>query len=376
EVPKLEHNLDRVLFNPGVHVLQDPRSNVYNFTPYLQQVMPVQEFDFDMVSQYITSSKDQALGSLAKEHRKKYIGSTSSMTGVLSQFHHLLSQNRLLNISELSKNFPGDTTTFTKWQRGPASVFLVKKPKLGIYAIDSDKSYDQEIVLSLLGKTLEQLLTTPEIEFENYRKKPVDDKDDKMSQTIDEPKDVYQYSKCGGFIMRSQLDCVDTRLPGSGVFDLKTRAVCAVRHDMYHVESNGGTNYQIKRLVGPFESYEREYYEMIRATLLKYSLQARIGNMDGIFVAYHNIRKLFGFQYISLEDMDKIIHGYNGKSPEDYKFRMSMKLWTIALDRFSQDHPDKSMRLIFHASTETEGVMDIYVAPMEEKDIVQLQDRG
>ncbi|RYF86567.1 MAG: hypothetical protein EOO00_13125 [Chitinophagaceae bacterium] len=32
-------------------------------------------------------------------------------------------------------------------------------------------------------------------------------------------------------MMRSQLDCQDDRLPGSGVFDIKTRACLPIRHD-------------------------------------------------------------------------------------------------------------------------------------------------
>lgn len=34
------------------------------------------------------------------------------------------------------------------------------------------------------------------------------------------------------FVMRSQLDCQDTRLPGTGVFDLKTRACLPIRMDI------------------------------------------------------------------------------------------------------------------------------------------------
>ena len=36
--------------------------------------------------------------------------------------------------------------------------------------------------------------------------------------------------------MRSQLDCVDNRLPGTGVFDLKTRAAVPIRLDMLNYE--------------------------------------------------------------------------------------------------------------------------------------------
>ncbi len=36
--------------------------------------------------------------------------------------------------------------------------------------------------------------------------------------------------------MRSQLDCYDPRLPGTGVFDIKTRAVVAIRLDLENFE--------------------------------------------------------------------------------------------------------------------------------------------
>lgn len=36
--------------------------------------------------------------------------------------------------------------------------------------------------------------------------------------------------------MRSQLDCYDPRLPGSGVFDIKTRAAMPIRLDIMNYE--------------------------------------------------------------------------------------------------------------------------------------------
>lgn len=58
ELPHLQHQLDRVLFNPGIYFLQDPRSRVYNFDPFLQSIMPIDEFDFEALSDYVTSSMD------------------------------------------------------------------------------------------------------------------------------------------------------------------------------------------------------------------------------------------------------------------------------------------------------------------------------
>jgi hypothetical protein len=42
--------------------------------------------------------------------------------------------------------------------------------------------------------------------------------------------------KSQDFVMRSQLDARDPRLPGSGVFDIKTRATIAIRKDPYNHE--------------------------------------------------------------------------------------------------------------------------------------------
>ena len=68
--------------------------------------------------------------------------------------------------------------------------------------------------------------------------------------------------------MRSQLDCYDPRLPGTGVFDIKTRAAVPIRLDLMNYEENSG--YIIRTLQGPLESFEKEYYDLIRSAFLKY----------------------------------------------------------------------------------------------------------
>ena len=85
EIATLAHSLDRVLFNPGVHWVRDPRSGVYNFSPSLEKLPQVNEFDFEKLPEYITSSKDEILGELAKREGSEFVSSTSSTTGMLSQ---------------------------------------------------------------------------------------------------------------------------------------------------------------------------------------------------------------------------------------------------------------------------------------------------
>ena len=49
-----------------------------------------------------------------------------------------------------------------------------------------------------------------------------------------------------------------------------------------------GAGYAITTSQGFLESFEREKYDLIRSAFLKYSMQVRIGDMDGIFLAYHS----------------------------------------------------------------------------------------
>ncbi|KAK4981968.1 hypothetical protein LTR66_009567 [Elasticomyces elasticus] len=368
-VPRLSYGLDRVLFNPGVYNLQDPHSRVYNFDPYLQKPMSVTEFDFTALKEYKTSSKDPTLSQIALEHDKKYVGSTSSMTGTLGHFHYLLSHWRDINVSMLSKEFPAKHKAFTKINQAPNAIFL--RWQNGTYAIDADKEYDSANVLMVLGKSFEKLLTLPKSDFERYRKS------DPREVTVAERTDPesYHYSTMGDFLMRSQLDAYDHRLPGTGMFDLKTRAVVSIRMDITGYESMSG--YQIRSAQGEWESYEREYYDMIRSTMLKYSLQVRMGRMDGIFVAYHNVERMFGFQYLSINEMDRALHGQTDTCLGDQEFTLSLDLLNKAFEKATQKFPAQSIRFHFETRpSQTQPFMYIYAEPMTEEEINAIQTRN
>lgn len=300
--------------------------------------MPVGDFDFDAITSYITSSKDKSLEKIAREHGKSYIGSTSSMTSSLSHLHFLISNWRPLNFGALSKSFRTIHTKFTEITRGPSSIFLRYKGD-GVYAIDADKEFDTESVFSLLGQSLEKLLTSSPEDFELYRK----GNSHNIAEEERSRPETYHYSTYGDFLMRSQLDAHDDRLPGSGMFDLKTRAVVSVRMDAQHIEL--GSGYQIKTLTGDWESFEREYFDLIRSAFLKYSLQARMGRMDGIFLTYHNTEKIFGFQYVPLEEMDIALHGKAGETEETsiggQEFRMSLNLMNRLLNMATKKFPEQ-----------------------------------
>jgi hypothetical protein len=146
----------------------------------------------------------------------------------------------------------------------PSSIIMNWKD--GVYSLDSGwggASPTLKTVLTWMGTLLENFLTHDESKFQALlRSTP--------SPESDEPpmREAYRFSKSKRFIMRSQLDCVDPRLPGTGVFDIKTRAALPIRLDMMNYEENSG--YQIRRQYGIVESSEREYYDLIRSAFLKY----------------------------------------------------------------------------------------------------------
>ncbi|KAJ2667431.1 hypothetical protein IW148_000126 [Coemansia sp. RSA 1199] len=337
-VPRLAHGLERVLFSPGVHLLQDPNSRVYNFDPYIRGITQPDEFDFDKLTPYITSSKDTKLIKYARERKKRFVGSTSSMTHVLSHLYFAISGGKQPDISSMSMRFADMPSRFTRGMRYPASIAL--RYNDGVYSIDADKSFDvKDSILSVMGKSLEKLLTSTPSEFEMYKKQ--------NSWKVKEiPEENYHYVEAEDFILRSQLDCRDDRLPRK-TFDLKTRGSLAIRMDMDNHEVSRG--YQIKTMKGRMQSFEREYYDMVRSAFLKYNFQVRIGNMDGIFVAYHNTARMFGFQYISRREMDEVLYG--NELTGNHMFKMILLLLGKMLRTVTDQYPETDVRVTFNSFT-------------------------
>lgn len=87
----------------------------------------------------------------------------------------------------------------------------------------------------------------------------------------------------------------------------------------------------IRKNLGLVESFEREYFDLIRSAFLKYQFQARIGNMDGVFVAYHNTARMFGFQYVPLEEMDERLFG-SAPGAGDRVFQKCMETLELVSD--------------------------------------------
>ncbi|KAI8607493.1 mitochondrial protein Pet127-domain-containing protein, partial [Chytriomyces sp. MP71] len=304
QVARLAHGLDRVLFNPGIHWLKDPRTDTFNFDPFLETVTKPEDFNFDALPPYKIASADEILNSMAHKHKTKYFSSTSSITNLLAQFYHFFSQQRGINNSGFTMEFADQPTKYTSYQRKPTSALL--KYKDGVYSIDQEKPDNAETakgneILMTLGKSLEKLLTAEKPEYATYLKSANLPPDHTFPQD-----EAFHYAILEGFLLRSQLDCIHPALPGK-TFDIKTRASVIVRMDPERFAEHD--DYRLTKLKGLMSSFEREYHDMARSAMLKYNLQVRIGRMDGIFVAYHNTHTMFGFQYISREEMNSVLFG-------------------------------------------------------------------
>ncbi|KAM0788882.1 hypothetical protein ACM66B_002966 [Microbotryomycetes sp. NB124-2] len=366
-VAKLSHGLTRVLFNPGVHFLRDPRSGVYNFPRQLEDLPPIDQFEFDKLPQYMTSSKDPLLVDLAKEAHKPFVGSTSSVVAMLCQIYFWISKGRRVNLNMLSATWQDMDNDFSMGQKLPTSVTLNLRD--GVYAIDADKSMDatsDSNVLAEYGHMMEKLVTTDHDEFLRFLKSS----DNPAPSEVDH-KQAYQFSKTDRMVLRSQLDAHDTHLPNV-TFDVKTRGSVAIRQDRLNHEE--GSGYTVDKLHGPWESFEREYYDLIRSAFLKYQFQCRIGHMDGCFVAYHSTRRFFGFQYVPISDMDLALFG--STQTGDQVFRLSIGILETILEKATTCFPEQSIKVTFAAGQDSEDVLRVFVSPRDEEDPTELDGKS
>jgi hypothetical protein len=364
--PKLSFGLDRVLFNPGVFTLRDIRTNVYNFDEYLKDIMQPEWFEQSLLPVFQSAAKDSKLHQLGKIVGASFVSSTSSITSMMQQLYLLLSEYRPPSLTHLSKAFDSEPKGFANALKDPVSFIITphldgKVRSVVVESYDSDnvdshRLLEQDVedlpdkktgsllleetesILCKLGNTLEKLLTLSRNQFEGLKKG--------AEHPYKPTQDAYQFTKAGPLLLRSQLDCCDDRLPRRS-FDLKTRGVHPIRMDVSNYKSF--THYKIKNLYGLYESYEREQYDLIRSTMLKYNFQVRIGDMDGIFVTYHNTKEIFGFQYITREEMDSILYGSSEFGDAAYNYILQVLSWL--LERVSSEYkPTDTIRLTFHHS--------------------------
>ncbi|KIR59072.1 hypothetical protein I314_05056 [Cryptococcus bacillisporus CA1873] len=355
-VAQLRKGLNRVLFSPGIHHLRDPRTGVWNFDASLSDIPQPQDFAFHRCPLYITPSQDKELLELAHKYACRFLGSTSTVSKSLSQIYFALSGGRGIDTSILSQDFSTGRSDFTRGAELPASIVLNRLGKR-TYSIDNDKTYDVDNILSDFGHILEKMLTS---EAEDLKRFLLSSPEESVSEAERTEREAYHYKKIGSMLLRSQLDCYHPDLPGSGVFDIKTRACFPIRYDSANYLAN--SVYDIFKDRGYTGSYEREYYDLMRAVMLKYSFQVRIGGMDGIFLAYHNTSRIFGFQYVPLTEIDQRIFGSSEMADAAFKISVTIlqKLLDLGVKAFSG--VDVKM-IIKHTPNIDQNSVTAYVEP-------------
>lgn len=240
------------------------------------------------------------------------------------------------------------------------SVRLTSKKKKVSWSINKWKQQEKSNLLLDFGKYAEKIYVLNEDEYNrkllkshrmNGRGLPFDSEEH------------YHYLKIGNLFVRSQIDCCDPTLPSdNNTFDIKTRATFGIRTRINEWKEH--TSYTINTLLGKENSYEREIYDLVRSTLIKYIYQVRLGKMAGIFMVFHNTIVPYGFKYFSLETMDKLAYGSSYHAEIDFKITTQSldKILTTITEDF-KDQNIKSLKLLMTNYRGFDRTLRILVRP-------------
>jgi len=233
----------------------------------------------------------------------------------------------------------------------------------GCYTISQHPSNENtgENVLLDLGNVLEKFLTVTPQEFQHLTSQNPTAEQAALRKEVSEQAQVYNFLKVGNCLFRSQLDCYDPAT--DRVFDIKTRATAGIRYNLgsYREHLNNNKS-MITRLRGAWSSYEREYYDLVRSKFLPFSFQLAIGQMHGAFMAYHNTQEMFGFQYITLEEINHRVYGSTELA--NWSFDVTCKLLEKVVDAIDRRYRNHQGALSLLTTIGNDD-LDFYIAPME-----------
>lgn len=347
KIPQLKHNLEAQLSKSEFSFMR------------LKLCQP-ENFDFSKIPEYKSSKFDPELLKLAKENNCKFFSSTSSFTSILAKFYCLVSNDRRLSF-EPGPLFAREPRRFTKTLRAPTSCILTRMP-YGGYSIDYERSKleDEESnpVMMKLGHSIERQLCNTEKEFEYFT---LDCASDELMCPINEENTFnytqvcLQLSKFSNFLLRSQIDCVNQSLDKT--FDLKSRATFPIRMDPYNYRKF--SNFEFTKRNTLFNSPEREYYDILRSAGLKWLFQAKLGCMDGLFVAYHNVATILGVEYIPVTRLEQDLIGGSSDALFEASIESLDQFLGLIVNRW------KNIEYIRLSLAKTSSGLDIYVEPSQ-----------
>lgn len=379
-IPELAHGLDVVLRGDGLHALHTPwslhidrkqtrphqnmiaqkQSHPFYDKDYVRKIVQPRNIAWSNIPSYIPAARDLKLHSIAdKIPRAKYCSSTSSISPAIASLYHLISNYRDTNLlGGLSAQLADLPSDFSKFHRRPVAFKLSKNTgDRTVYSLNAHAGSETgPSILRDLGHSMERMLTTSPTEFARKyiasgrtEGEKVDTAGFCRASVSDHApgnseEQFYHYSQASQFVLRAQIDCRNGKT--GEVFDVKTRAVAKIRYDLDNYAKH--VSHKLRYLKGKNNSYEREFYDMVRTVFLKYALQLRIGRMAGALVAYHNTTEVQGIEYISLREIESYTFG--NERWADIAFGTTIRLLEYILSTVTQamEDSDDDLKVILY----------------------------
>ncbi len=359
--PTLDLDLSEVVRNPGIYPLKLLKKIYKHDELHYYENLPTPEMvEFENFEKYMKPSEDPNLKKMMKSGNFKFSSSTSGISTTLSHFFYKLTNFKSPHFYNLSDSFKEEPLKFMMYQRKP-SMIVLRRNENGHYSIDKNSIFESknEIILLKMGKYMEKLFTCSKADFEaRYIKK-----DGKKPESFKDEGDYFNFVGYDKILLRSQIDCAGKDKFGNDiVYEIKTRAVSPIRYDVHNYFDY--LNYDMNSLLGKHSSYEREFYDLIRGAFLKYLFQLKIGGMDGAFIGYHNTQRLYGFEYCSLNDIERRIFGNCNFS--NIIFKASLKMLEETLEFILRDFPNEEKLYIGLFANEWKGTLDLFVELVNE----------
>ena len=333
--PKLHHGLEKIVRTQGIYkvdqFMKDSKDN------FLKDIIRPTREAMNKFPRYTPPSQDTSLHSRAVKEGVRYITGSSSIGEAMMIIYHAITNFKSPDVTGLGSSYDNKNMNYMAAYRKP-STFWLRKTEDNIYAIDGDGGPlpASNIELSEMGIILEHMLTTPKEMFKKLM-------DPKYTLTEQEQQELlgssrsYRLRRFGDMFVRSQIDCESISENGEYfVFEIKTRALAPLRYDVKNISAY--LDYKVDQRTGLHSSYEREYFDLIRSILIKYFFQLKIGRMDGAFIAYHNTREIFGYEYLKVDEIEKRLFS----SPEfsDMILKICVYLLQDILDEVTSMFPD------------------------------------
>ena len=117
---------------------------------------------------------------------------------------------------------------------------------------------------------------------------------------------------------------------------------------------------------GKYQSFEREYYDLIRGAFIKYAFQLKIGRMSGAFIAYHNTQKIYGYEYVNFKEI--MLRLFGDQYNLDVSFGIVSRMMTQIFDYILEDTKEydyEELKIGFYANSTTKS-LNVVVEVMSE----------